>query len=126
MSLRPQESCIPTIGVLWVSAAATETGVRRRCAADSKRAGELLPIEAGVSRPKAVGYPPSLELLQALSVNGRIGATAPVPASRAEWPLPVRQETFAGTQGNGRDAPEAAIFEPQNLRQSAVALHLGG
>ena len=28
--------------------------------------------------------------------------------------------------GNGRDAPEAGIFEPQNLRQSAVAFHVGG
>jgi hypothetical protein len=25
-----------------------------------------------------------------------------------------------------RSAPEAGIFEPQNLRQSAVAFHVGG
>jgi hypothetical protein len=34
--------------------------------------------------------------------------------------------TFAGTRGNDENAPEAAIFEPQNLRQSAVAFHVGG
>jgi hypothetical protein len=35
------------------------------------------------------------------------------------------KETFAGTRGNGQDAPEAGIFEPQNLRQSAVAFQVG-
>jgi len=34
--------------------------------------------------------------------------------------------TFAGTRGHDEPAPEAAIFEPQNLRQSAVAFHVGG
>jgi hypothetical protein len=28
--------------------------------------------------------------------------------------------------GKEEDAPEAGIFEPQNLRQSAVAFHVGG
>lgn len=37
-----------------------------------------------------------------------------------------REETIAGTHRNERDAPEAAIFEPQNLRQSAVAFYVGG
>jgi hypothetical protein len=36
------------------------------------------------------------------------------------------EETFAGVRGNDEVAPEAAIFEPQNLRQSAVAFHVGG
>jgi len=27
--------------------------------------------------------------------------------------------------GQRKDAPEAGIFEPQNLRQSAVAFHVG-
>ena len=36
------------------------------------------------------------------------------------------QQTFAGMHGNGEEAPEAGIFEPQNLRQSAVAFYVGG
>jgi len=36
-----------------------------------------------------------------------------------------RKETVAGTRRNERDAPEAAIVEPQNLMQSAVAFHVG-
>ena len=31
-----------------------------------------------------------------------------------------------GPASKGSEAPEAAIFEPQNLRQSAVAFHVGG
>jgi len=34
--------------------------------------------------------------------------------------------TFARMRVNDEVAPEAAIFEPQNLRQSAVAFHVGG
>jgi hypothetical protein len=34
--------------------------------------------------------------------------------------------TFAATRGDDKNAPEAAIFEPQNLRQSAVAFYMGG
>jgi hypothetical protein len=36
------------------------------------------------------------------------------------------QLSFAAARANGAVAPEAAIFEPQNLRQSAVAFHMGG
>lgn len=38
----------------------------------------------------------------------------------------IGKETVAWARGSGRDAPEAGIFEPQNLRQSAVAFHVGG
>jgi hypothetical protein len=34
--------------------------------------------------------------------------------------------SIAATQTDDKDAPEAAIFEPQNLRQSAVAFYMGG
>lgn len=33
---------------------------------------------------------------------------------------------FAKALSNGEVAPEAGIFEPQNLRQSAVAFYVGG
>ena len=48
------------------------------------------------------------------------------PPPRLSGGFLLRKETIAGRRRNGRDAPKAGIFEPQNLRQSAVAFHVGG
>jgi hypothetical protein len=61
--------------------------------------------------------------------NGRKGATAPVPASRAKCPLPFAKETFGGTRGNERDAPEADMIlgplRPEALDKISVACRAG-
>jgi hypothetical protein len=49
-----------------------------------------------------------------------------LPPSRLNGCCRFGQGTFARTRDNDEEAPEAAIFEPQNLRQSAVAFYVGG
>jgi hypothetical protein len=50
----------------------------------------------------------------------------PFSPPRLNGRCPFSQPTSAGASGKGKVAPEAAIFEPQNLRQSAVAFYVGG
>jgi hypothetical protein len=45
--------------------------------------------------------------------------------SRAEWIITAANKTREMSARVVQEAPEAAIFEPQNLRQSAVAFHVG-
>jgi hypothetical protein len=48
------------------------------------------------------------------------------PAADGEQLLSNRSADLRRASSNEADAPEAAIFEPQNLRQSAVAFYMGG
>ena len=58
---------------------------------------------------------------QALTPVGMIAARA-----SASGCCRFSEPTVAGATRSDVDAPKAAIFEPQNLRQSAVAFHVGG
>lgn len=68
---------------------------------------------------------PSHRLLRTGKSKTVLGQQQQFPPSEASARYRFDQGTFAGMRGNERDAPEAAIFEPQNLRQSAVAFHAG-
>jgi hypothetical protein len=50
----------------------------------------------------------------------------PPALASGERPVSDRLADLAGASSNDEVALEAGIFEPQNLRQSAVAFHVGG